>query len=442
MMLALAVSGNNLAQKFFLANGGSDYWAIVLPILERKINTYEAWDKKFPAFGGYIPWVFVDDNGMRSTTGWDNQTPALDNGENIWGIYALVEAFRMAAENPSTPSQHIPQIKSLIIRYQAWLDLMARTGLTIFYNGNGYHRSVATITNTTAQPTSPSNYGMNCNPNAPNTFCFLADPYEGETFTWFMDLYGDWSFAANATAEKEKVWINKREFLRTNEFQTPQGPITVQRGWWFSSHEQWKYLELPYMDVPVNRELFMNGEKARTWNSVLKHIPGLYASVNDVVTVPGNLPPDYVSATGIQPISFQQVRRTDVVTPYGSYPTMLADLPAGLAWYNTMLNGPAMQGPYGSTEGININATAIAPLVTWDTKITTVVAMLGGVSHLTTRGLKRDGKYERFVQVVQREWTRAYPSIKGRSATVQPPVATFPASPKIQDFTTCTASSR
>ena len=35
-----------------------------------------------------------------------------------------------------------------------------------------------------------------------------------------------------------------------------------------SSHEQWKYLELPYFDSDINRRVFFNGERARTWNSV------------------------------------------------------------------------------------------------------------------------------------------------------------------------------
>jgi len=46
-----------------------------------------------------------------------------------------------------------------------------------------------------------------------------------------------------------------------------------------------------------------------------------------------------------------------------------------------------MQGPFGSTEAINVSGTEISPLVTWDSKITTVLAMLGGVSNLVEDGL-------------------------------------------------------
>jgi hypothetical protein len=31
-----------------------------------------------------------------------------------------------------------------------------------------------------------------------------------------------------------------------------------------------RYLMLPYLQVPINRRVFLNGERARTWNSVIK----------------------------------------------------------------------------------------------------------------------------------------------------------------------------
>lgn len=36
---------------------------------------------------------------------------------------------------------------------------------------------------------------------------------------------------------------------------------------------QWKYLEMPYMEVPINKRVFLNGERARSWNSLIKNIP-------------------------------------------------------------------------------------------------------------------------------------------------------------------------
>lgn len=39
------------------------------------------------------------------------------------------------------------------------------------------------------------------------------------------------------------------------------------RGYWFSAHETWKYLFLPYDNVPLTHNLIVNGEKARTWDA-------------------------------------------------------------------------------------------------------------------------------------------------------------------------------
>jgi hypothetical protein len=76
-----------------------------------------------------------------------------------------------------------------------------------------------------------------------------------------------------------------------------------------------------------------------------------YGAIVPILTVSidvsnGGPPPDYISATGIQKIAFETVQRTDVITPYGAFPTMLADLPTGLAWYLQMLKGPRMQGDF------------------------------------------------------------------------------------------------
>lgn len=82
-----------------------------------------------------------------------------------------------------------------------------------------------------------------------------------------------------------------------------------------------------------------------------------------------------------------------MVTPYGSFPVFLANSTVGLLWYDNMLKGPSMQGPHGSTEAVNINGTEISPLVTWDSKATTFLAITGGISNITRAGLIADNVY-------------------------------------------------
>jgi len=74
-----------------------------------------------------------------------------------------------------------------------------------------------------------------------------------------------------------------------------------------------------------------------------------------------------------------------------------------------MLQGPAMQNVYGSTEATNINGAAISPVITWDSKITTVVAMLSSqLIDITRQILERDRTYQRFYNITEYEWSQVF----------------------------------
>ena len=45
-------------------NTGDSRLDVVLTMLERKISSYEKWNSTYPGFGGFIPWVYVNDSGM------------------------------------------------------------------------------------------------------------------------------------------------------------------------------------------------------------------------------------------------------------------------------------------------------------------------------------------------------------------------------------------
>lgn len=55
--------------------------------------------------------------------------------------------------------------------------------------------------------------------------------------------------------------------------------------------------------------------------------------------------------------------------------------------------------PYGSTESTRVDGKLVSALVTWDSKITTVVSLLGGVGDLVRRKLKVDGVYDDFITI-------------------------------------------
>lgn len=55
--------------------------------------------------------------------------------------------------------------------------------------------------------------------------------------------------------------------------------------------------------------------------------------------------------------------------------------------------------PYGSTESTRVDGKLISALVTWDSKVTTVVSLLGGVTDLTRQKMKNDGVYNDFITI-------------------------------------------
>ena len=59
---------------------------------------------------------------------------------------------------------------------------------------------------------------------------------------------------------------------------------------------------------------------------------------------------------------------------------------------------------YGLTEA----GTEISPLTTWDSKITSLVSLAGGLAQVTLQALIQDGYYARFQYVVNREYSLVF----------------------------------
>ena len=74
-------------------------------------------------------------------------------------------------------------------------------------------------------------------------------------------------------------------------------------------------------------------------------------------------------------------------------PLFLADQAYGAVWYHNMISGPAGQTQYGSIEALLTNGNEISPMTTWDSKITTVIGMMGGISDIISRKMKHDSIY-------------------------------------------------
>ena len=70
----------------------------------------------------------------------------------------------------------------------------------------------------------------------------------------------------------------------------------------------------------------------------------------------------------------------------------------------------------------------ICPVQTWDSKITTVLAMNGGIIDLTRKYLKSQGKYQAFTQRVNKEWTETFGAgtLPGENLDFKAPQSGFP----------------
>jgi len=430
---------------------GPAYW---LGVLEDKLASYAAFSDAFPGFAGFLPWFAVPsgpsgkpgDAGLLS--GWEDRVPALDNGEMFWG---LVAAGSGAGVLGSTSSPHAARAASLAASLRRAWGRMAASARAVFWAPPASVWDVVRVTNVSLPPSAPGQF----TPDGGGT---LDDPYEGELFTWALDLFG----GLNAT-QRLALWRAKRPLLRAVTYRRPagapasagEGDVTVQRGFWFSAHEQMKLLYLPYADaslVPTSAAVFRACEVARAADSAARGVPGLFASVTDVATVPASprdpaRVPGYISAAGVQALASQTIARRDVITPYGAM-AMAAVAPREAAvWYVNTLRATAMQGPLGSTCACNTNGTEITPVVTWDAKASTVTGLLGGVGDLTARELRaradpsgQGSMLDRFRTVVERETQAVFgrrPA--GADDAIALPAATVPRTSGLSDFSECSA---
>ncbi|KAH7420027.1 putative GPI anchored protein [Cadophora sp. MPI-SDFR-AT-0126] len=416
MLYTHALAGSKDAARFLSPDDPKNASDIAFEIMSLKLKNYLKFNESFPGFGGFIPWFLGDEKEIRPTDDWVDRVPALDNGELLWAVYGLVQVLE---------TSHDRRRLALAKSWQAWLDYTKSTATKVFYDGGGRVCAVATL-----------NQSLHVNDPHQNYSCegsgVLNDPYEGELFTWWLYFFGGLS-----QRDKNLLWQVKRPQLVSVEYNMGGiGPITVQKGFWFSSHEQWKILEMPYTDVDLVRRLFYNAERVRTCNSVVTKVPGLYASVNNSTDpITGEII-GYISAAGIPSISNQTDQELDVITPYGVFPTVFFDKAVGMAWWKNMADGKKMQNPYGSSESARIDGTATSSFVSWDSKITTVIAVLDGVGNFVRDKMKRDGIYKEFISVTQREYSAIFRNLKGEQVKLCVPDRKIP-DRGLQDYTNC-----
>uniref|UniRef100_A0A8H7K666 Endo-beta-1,2-glucanase SGL domain-containing protein n=1 Tax=Bionectria ochroleuca TaxID=29856 RepID=A0A8H7K666_BIOOC len=419
MLYSRAIDGSAEAARFISPENPKSASGKVISIMEKKLKTYQRFNETYPGFGGALPWIATSTADVSPQDGWTNRVPGLDNGELWWSVYAWIQVLEKV-------DQHGYQ--DLAKGWKAWLDYTLTNMVKIFHRGNGVVCAVTEIGDQ-ALPVNDPAQTYKCEGEG-----VLNDPYEGELVAYMFHLFGDLS-----EEDKDALWVAKRPQLVKDEYEMGGvGPITVERGYWFSGHEPWKVLELPFYDVDIIRRVYHNAERARTCNSVVTKVPGLFASVNNITDIETDTIIGYISPAGIPSIANQTEQYLDVITPYASWPTILFDKSVGLAWWRNMVAGKKMQNPYGSTESTRVDGEGVSALLTWDSKVLTVVSILGGVGDLARERMQADGVYDEFIRIAEREYSMAFGDLKGEDIELCLPNVQIP-DRGLKDFTHCEA---
>eukprot|EP01084_Bolivina_argentea_P140791 247449_1 len=427
----------------YINNSKNSDLSIQLNIINTKLQAFEKFNQMFPGFGGFIPWFTIKQTSsseyyIAPTNGWSDKTPALDNGEMYWGIYALKWSI---LQNYDVISKHNLNINTTLSLIEKQLNLMERNVKLMFYAGNGLIRWSPIIGNVSLSPTDPNQKYTGGSRG--------GDPFEGELFQWLVDLKSNWNISENPndiwTAALPHLHIINYTFVDKDN-NNKITDIIVQEGWHFSAHEQWKLLQLPYLDSNLMNVIFENCEKVRTLNSVFGSngnigcIPGMYADVSSPIANYSQKG-SYLSA-GIPSISTTENTTQwtyDAITPYSTMSIWLFNQSIAASWLLNMIKGPAMQNIYGTTKSVMVNGSEICPQVGWDAKITTVIGVNGGTSQFTKYGLKQEGLYDRFINVMEQQYKKVFGDnvnkIKTNHEWVVPNIH-IPTQ-YLNDFTTC-----
>jgi hypothetical protein len=158
-MLSLYMMDDVYARQFFNNASQDD----IVEILEKKIASYNDFHRRYPGFGGFLPWFAANGSEMNLLNGWESKVPGLDNGQLIWSIKILIETLQTK------------KLFDLANKYQQRIELMTQTAIPVFYESErGGLRCESGIKDmfNASQITNPNNY-------VTIGTCLLDDPYEG-----------------------------------------------------------------------------------------------------------------------------------------------------------------------------------------------------------------------------------------------------------------------
>lgn len=344
-------------------------------ILARKLASYEAYERAYPGFRGYFTW-FKSGEQAQPTGGWSQALPTLDLGEMLWALLLVEKGLR---DNGFT---------ELAQGYADYNERLRRASRSLLWNPEKKGvRGRAEV----SDPLDPASVfkgsGITTGEHG---------VHEGQMIVLYATLFSELT-----PPERNQVW----DGIRMVRVEHALG--TTWQGFWGSAHEEWAYLFLPYFDLPDWRQLFAARQKIRTLNAAERGYRGLAASAHH----PGG--EGYMSALGIEGVGSQKLKFQEYYSPYGCFPVLLefadrAEPGPGPAWLLSSLTPDGMQGPFGAGESADHDGSCWAPVKTIDASFTTLLAISGGLQRETADLLKEKGVYNRFLNVMRKEYDEAF----------------------------------
>lgn len=300
--------------------------------LKQILRTILTYNKKYPDYGGFLPWVDIRPNGTIAPA--STKVPSLDNGQMTWALAAVVASFEDSLDPElrkiSTMAQEVLHNQNYRKFYDEKLKLL--------------HGTIQYDTETRIWSGDKTYY--------------LNDMFEGTLAVLWGVLNGQ---------IPEDAWDNLS--IPTIEYITESGEkITTLSGFRSSFHEHWALGFLPIMSSAL-APLYQNYLYAQADHARRNHLPGFISTSYD--------PKGIYRQMGIASIAYNPVDRTDVAVLFATAMAMLISPTIGASWLIKLYSFKNFVTPYGGYE--SVGRDGFADIFTADAKGMTLLASSGGV---------------------------------------------------------------
>ncbi|OGW79030.1 MAG: hypothetical protein A2Z83_02065 [Omnitrophica bacterium GWA2_52_8] len=301
-------------------------------LLRLSLETVYHYVKKYPDYGGFMPWVDIRPNGTVAPA--SNKLPSLDNGQMTWALSAILAAFE---KSPKPSYRELAELARNIINSQNYKKFYDPQKKLLFG---------------TIQKDPYTNRWV-----GDQTY-YLNDMFEGILAVLWAVLHRH---------VPEEVWYELK--IPTSDYVTSQGEVaTTFHGYRASFHEHWALVFLPLMDTSL-REIYQNFLYAQADFAQRTQMPGFLSTAYS--------PRGIYRQMGIPSIASQPVDQSDAAVVYATAMGMLISPWVGSQWLEQLYRVRSLLTPYGAVE--SVGRDGYADIFTADAKGLTVLSAVGGV---------------------------------------------------------------